>query len=111
MALEGRITVELETRDARVVAVRVHSSRPVDACRVLVGKRVDDALATLADELLGLDEGLVLLHRHRQRSRSRRLLAIRLEPELRSGQASPAPDIPGGPGDEEDEQQPQPEAK
>ncbi len=47
MALEGKITVDLELEGGRVRQVRLSSSRRIDACRTLLGLPVEEALGSV----------------------------------------------------------------
>ena len=43
--LEGRLEVHVHWDGERIVSAEPRSARPVDACRVLVGRRAEEALA------------------------------------------------------------------
>ena len=51
--LEGRLEVRVHWDGERIVAAETRSARPVDACRVFVGRRADEVLA-MVPRLFGL---------------------------------------------------------
>lgn len=45
--VEGSLGVRVEVKAGVIVSVALNSTRPVDACSILVGRRLDDAMAML----------------------------------------------------------------